>query len=98
MELDQTHIDRLVADVRDFARSRAKDVARGAETPRLAATLLQKYGAGVVSAVKHITDGARAADPVQRALDEETRKIDPDWQETDRARWAARPADLSFGS
>lgn len=86
--------ERLVQQVRVYAEGRAKDVARGAETPRLAALLLQKYGQGVIDAVTAIYDTPRAADAISRALDEATQKIDPQWQEHNRERWAARPADV----
>lgn len=84
----------LVEHVRDYARSRANDVARGAETPRLAALLVQKYGRGVTDAAAIIFDDRRAADPVGAVVDEEASKIDPDWKTHDRERWAARPADI----
>ncbi|MCL4182084.1 MAG: hypothetical protein KJ011_01395 [Burkholderiaceae bacterium] len=87
-------VEQLVQQVRDYADGRAKDVARNAETPRLAALLLQKYGRGVIDAVATIYGSPRAADAIGRALDEETVRIDPDWREHDRERWAGRPADV----
>jgi hypothetical protein len=89
-------IDRLVQQGKDYARGRAQNVARGAETPRLAALLLQKYGRGVVDAVAVIYGTPRAADPIYQVLDEETAKIDPQWREHDQERWAGRPADVVF--
>jgi len=91
---EQMAIEQLVRQVRDYASGRAKDVARGAETPRLAALLVQKYGRGVVDAVAVIFDSPRAADPISKVVDEETAKIDPLWREHDRERWAGRPADV----
>lgn len=82
--------------MKDYAKSRANDVARGAETPRLAALLLQKYGRGVVDAVAVMLDNPRAADPIGNILDEETSKIDPHFQEHDAERWAGRPADITI--
>jgi len=80
---------------KDYARSRANDVAKGAETPRLAALLLQKYGQGLVDAVALIFGSPRAADPLTLALDEEAAKIDPDyWKQHNSERWAGRPADV----
>ncbi|SHI11849.1 hypothetical protein [Pollutimonas bauzanensis] len=70
-------IERLVLQVREYASGRATDVARGAETPKLAALLLQKYGAGVIDAVATIFDSPRVADPINRVVDEETALIDP---------------------
>ena len=84
----------LVREIRDYAGSRANDIARGAETPHLAALLLQKYGLGVAKAVEVVFESPRVADPIIAALDEETNRIDPDWKEHNRERWAARPADV----
>lgn len=91
---EQVVVERLVQQIKDYANGRAKDVARGAETPRLAALLVQKYGRGVVDAVATIFDSPRVADPISRAVDDETAKIDPLWREHDQERWAARPADV----
>ena len=90
----QVAVARLVQQVKDYANGRAQDVARGAETPRLAALLVQKYGRGVVDAVATVFDSPRAADPISRAVDDETEKIDPLWREHERERWAGRPADV----
>jgi hypothetical protein len=91
---EQLAVEQLVHKVREYASERAKDVARGAETPRLAALLVQKYGRGVVDAVGVIFDSLRAADPISKAVDEEAAKIDPLWREHDRERWGGRPADV----
>lgn len=91
-------VEQLERQIREFARSRAKDVERGAETPRLAALILQKYGRGVVDAVSTIFDSPRVADPIYKAIDEETFLIDPNWKEHDRERWKWRPADIMFNS
>lgn len=91
---EQIAVDRLVGQVRDYAEGRAQDVARGAETPRLAALLVQKYGRGVVDAAVILFDNPRAAVPVSKAVDDETAKIDPLWREHDLERWAGRPADV----
>lgn len=91
---EQVAVERLVQRVRDYASGRASDVVRGAETPRLAALLLQKYGLGVVDAVAVVFDTPRAADPISKVLDEETSKIDPRWREHNQERWAGHPADV----
>ncbi len=44
-------VERLLQQVKEYANGGASDVARGAETPRLAALLVQKYGRGVVDAL-----------------------------------------------
>lgn len=91
---EQIAVERLVQQVKDYASGRAKDVARGAETPRLAALLVQKYGRGVIDAVATIFDSPRAADPISEIVDDETAKIDPLWRDHDKERWAGRPADV----
>ncbi|WP_437560359.1 hypothetical protein [Acidithiobacillus sulfuriphilus] len=90
----QVAVEHLVRQVKDYANGRAKDVERGADTPRLAALLVQKYGRGVVDAVAEIFGSPRAADPISKVVDDETAKIDPLWREHDRERWAGRPADV----
>lgn len=91
---EEIAVERLVQQVKDYANGGAKDVARGAETPRLAALLVQKYGRGVADAVASIFESPRAADPIGKAVDEETAKIDPLWREHNRERCAGRPADV----
>ncbi len=97
MMLDEAvAVERLVSQVNKYAQGRANDVARGAETPRLAVLMLQKYGRGLIEAVSEIYGSPRAADPISQTLDAESEKSDPSWREHDKARWAARPADLAF--
>lgn len=93
---EQAVIKMLIEKVREYARDRQRNVARGAERPRLAALLVQKYGRGIADAVAAIYDSPREADSISRIVDEETAIIDSDWQENDRQRWAARPADLAI--
>lgn len=87
--------EQLVRQLKEYAAGRASDVARGAETPRLAGLLIRKYGLGLVDAVSVVFDGPRAADLIAKAADEEAARIDPFWREHDRARWAMRPADIA---
>ncbi|TXI07686.1 MAG: hypothetical protein E6Q76_08210 [Rhizobium sp.] len=47
-------VEKLIQQIKQYAAGRASDVARGAETPRLAALLVQKYGHGAVNAVATI--------------------------------------------
>jgi hypothetical protein len=91
---EQTAVELLTEKIREFATLRARDVARNAETARLAALLLDKYGTGIAEAVSAIFGSPRAADPIIRILDQEKAKIDPSWRENAQARWAARPADV----
>lgn len=69
-------------------------MARGAETPYLAALLVQHFGRGLAEAVTTIFDDNRAADPIGLVMDEVTDKLDPAWREHDKQRWAARPAGI----
>ncbi|HFK1747742.1 TPA: hypothetical protein ACGX4N_004606 [Bacillus cereus] len=57
-------IEMLIKKIREYANGRRNDVARGAETPRLAAHLLEKYGIGMIDAVSTIYEPPRAADDV----------------------------------
>lgn len=87
-------IERISKNIKDFANGRANDIARGAETPRLAAALLQKYGQGLADAVTVFYDTPRVADTIFKVLDEETYKIDPQWREHNKERWEGQPADI----
>jgi hypothetical protein len=91
---EQAGVERLVRQVRQYAGGRAKDVERGAETPRLAALLVQKYGRGVADAAAVLLGNPRSADAIFRVVDEETARIDPMWREHDRERWSWKPADV----
>ena len=87
-------IDMLIREFRDYASFRAKDVARGAETPHLAGLLIQKYGAGLMQALSVVYRSNRAADKLSLVIDQETLKIDPDYKANNKARWEMRPADV----
>ena len=78
--IEQYVIEQLVNQVRDYAQKSANEVARGVETPQLAARLLQKYGRGIADTVSIICDNRRAADPIYEVLDKETGQIDPNWR------------------
>jgi hypothetical protein len=80
----------LLAEVRAEAESRRNSVARGAETPELAATLFDKFGWGMSKAA-HIIG---IVDSLQREVDRLVREIDPEFEAHRVARWAARPASL----
>ncbi|ACK98573.1 MULTISPECIES: hypothetical protein [Bacillus cereus group] len=88
-------IEMLIKKIREYANGRRNDVARGAETPRLAALLLQKYGIGMIDAVSTIYESPRVADDIFKVLDLETAKIDPNWIEHNKERWKAKPADIT---
>ena len=91
---EQLAIDRLSQQIKSYAEVRASAVARGAETPQLAALLIQKYGTGIADAMATIFDDKRAASPLSHLVDSEVEKLDPQWREHARERWAATPADV----
>lgn len=86
--------------VKSYAKSRASDVARGAESPRLAALLVQKFGLGVSSTATLLLrdsykEGLRF---LGEAIDREVEAIDPLWRENAKIRWKGNPADIiAFG-
>ena len=85
--------NRFYRELRDYAKSRRNDVARGAETPELAALLVEKYASGLIK-------GAQLLDfPLegfQKEIDSTVLAIDPNFFENQKLRWAARPATLSL--
>jgi hypothetical protein len=83
----------VIQDIRMYAQDRATDVARGAETPELAALLVDKYCEGMTKAL-HIA-GLESA--VRAEGDRLVREIDPDFDAHRKSRWAARPASLTTG-
>lgn len=89
-------IEKLILKIKEYAKGRKSNVIRGAETPILAALLLQKYGIGIIEATAIIYDSPRITDQLYRILDEEVFQIDPDWEEHGRKRWEKRPANLNF--
>lgn len=84
---EQIAVERLVQQVKQYASERASDVARGAETRRVAALLMHKYGCGVADAVTTIYGSPKAAHPIFKIIDEETVKIDPLWRAPGRELW-----------
>ena len=88
---EQEIVEAVNAEICQYAEGRRKDVARGAETPELAALLVQKYGYGLLQGVRIVLGRAISND----VLDEEVEKIDPDWREHMHQRWAARPAEIN---
>ncbi len=81
----------LLTEIRSYADGRMSDVSRGAETPELAAVLLEKFGWGMARAVQIIgVDSSLMAE-----VDRLAREIDPDFETHRATRWAARPASLN---
>jgi hypothetical protein len=81
-------------EIRDYARSRRNDVGRNAETPELAATLVDKFGTGLIQGARLIEFDVG---PLRKELDRLVLDIDPDFVLNRQKRWAARPASISFG-
>lgn len=83
-----------ISEIEGYAASRRNDVARGAETPELAALLVDKYGAGLAKALQIV--GVDSG--VQAITDRLVRSIDPNFDEHRTARWAARPAGVAVSA
>lgn len=81
----------VIQDIRLYAQGRARDVARGAETPELAALLVDTYCRGMATAL-HI---AGLDSTVRAEGDRLVREIDPEFEAHREARRAARPASLN---
>lgn len=84
--------DNLAVEFRQEAASRRAAVARGAETPELAATLLEKFGYGLAKAA-HI---AGIPSDLMREVDQMVREIDPKFEANRKARWASMPASIAY--
>ena len=79
----------LIDEIRTYANGRMSDVERGAETPEFAALLTEKVGWGMNLAARAL--GFRVAAFVPE-VDRLVARIDPEFAEHRRKRWAARPA------
>lgn len=89
----------VIHDLREYAVGRKNDVARGAETPALAALLLEKYGYGLAKAaslLRDASDGHIKPPDVIAEVDALVAEIDPDWKAHRHLRWESRPADISL--
>lgn len=82
-------------DIKNYARSRADAVNRGAETPELAGLLTQKYGYGLAKALSLAAELADGPQPNFIAVvDQCVHAIDPNWRTAEQNRYTARPASL----
>jgi hypothetical protein len=91
--------DRVQADLKSYAESRKRDVARGAETPELAGLLVQKYGYGLAKALDLAAELAdHPAPSLTTEVDRLVAEIDPHWRENQVRRFEARPASIFFGA
>lgn len=92
----ETLWQRLAEEIRSHASSRMNDVARGAETPELAALLVEKYGMGLAKAAALAADVFDVPAPdLTREVDRLVAEIDPDTKAHREKRWAQRPAGLT---
>lgn len=82
--------DRMLYELKLFAQSRINDIARGAETPQLAALLVEKYGYGMAKAAEVVGLNIN----IHNEVDVLVREINPDQKLTNQLRWNARPAAL----
>ena len=80
-----------------YAQSREHDVKRGAETPELAALLVQKYGYGISQALRLASELADESPmDILAEVDQRVSKIDPDWLVNQKRRFESRPAAIAF--
>ena len=87
--------ERVKSDLEAFSRCRKDAVDLGAETPMLAALLVQKYGYGldkVLALAAELAD--HPAPRLQKEVDRLVGEIDPHWRENFKLRINARPATL----
>lgn len=89
-------LDRCIYEIKEYAKGRISDVKRGAETPRLAALMLEKYVIGFVNAIRcsEIDGYQNISQELQKLGDHLCLEIDPNLKENTKLRWDARPADL----
>ncbi|SOE95507.1 hypothetical protein SAMN05414139_08387 [Burkholderia sp. D7] len=84
----------LIEEIQRYAGNRAQDVARGAETPALAALMVEKFGEGLVKAAYLL--GVGCADELKHEIDRLVRKIDVHYPTHLQYRFEARPAGLAI--
>jgi hypothetical protein len=85
----------FIIELESYARSRKKGVNRNAETPELAALLLEKYAYGLAKAA-HILEFN--CQEFYNRIDELLEEIDSRVRLNRQRRWNARPAGISFKS
>lgn len=89
--------EQLLQEIIECAAARKTNIIHGAETPELAALLVEKYGHGMARALKVLANLANcAATDLTRDVDELVLKIDPCFSENRARRRAARPAGLGY--
>lgn len=89
--------ERLEREFLKYAESRKHDVERGAETPDLAAELVNKWTEGAQAALRTIEFPRAYYDKLAELADRLVLEIDPNFKENRRRRFKARPASLAYG-
>lgn len=87
-------IERVAARLHEYSLQRQADIARGAQTPRLAAMLMQTYGLAMIDAAQDVFGQVHVRTELQRHLNEQTDSLDPSWRDSIQARLNLRPADI----
>ena len=92
--MEELH-ERVLAELRRYAASRLKDVARGAETRALAGLLVEKYGYGLAKALNLAQElGGMPLTDLGREIEAVVREVDPEAVAHRAQRWDLRPADV----
>lgn len=82
----------VIEEIQHYAAGRKKDVERGAETPALAALMLEKYGEGMAKMLSGF-GGSNAS--LMQEVDRLVREIDPQYPKHRQYRFEAKPAGLA---
>jgi hypothetical protein len=88
------HVSALIEAIQRYAGNRVNDVARGAETPALAALMVEKFGEGLMKAAYLL--GVDHGDDLKHEIDRLVREIDPQYPTHVQYRFEARPAGLAI--
>lgn len=91
---EHSPVGRLIAEIRDYAKGRKSDIARGAESPALASLMVEKYGYGLMKAADLLA--LADSDLLTAEVDRLVVEIDPQHRKHQQYRWGSRPAGLSI--
>jgi hypothetical protein len=87
-------VETLIEEIQRYAGKRAQDVTRGAETPALAALMVEKFGEGLIKASYLL--GIKRSDELKHEIDRLVREIDVHYPRHLQYRFEARPAGLAI--